>query len=154
MTNHVFRRDLVARNDVLDQRYQHVDLRLREGCEHAALRRVLPAGIHDLDADRAAVQLGVALPARDAGVVGGAGFVDQAVDGRLRVVGDEVVGADLLLGQDLDRGRLVGHGVVQHQETHAAGLAGSAQALVDARTGRGTTGQQGNHEGSKDFFHW
>ncbi len=83
--------DVPTRTDAVKQANYRVDLRRRE----VAIAEFV-AGIDDLDADRTAIDVGVALPERHAGVPGAALFGHQAID--LASFVDAIVRRDLGLG--------------------------------------------------------
>ena len=112
MREHAVGRDGVPGDDVLRQRDQRRHLRLGEG----AVAEFVP-GIDQLDADRAAVHIGVAGPVAFARVPGAALFSDVAVDRAVLV--DGVMRTDLGLGiaEPLERGFGRLHaGIVQQQD--------------------------------------
>ncbi|MNN30830.1 hypothetical protein D3C81_1444900 [compost metagenome] len=133
-------RDALALDDVLEQQDQRVDLRIRVRRPDASIRRLAIAGIDQFDADRGGVQPGTPLPLAGAGMPGPAVLVDQLVDGR-RVVADQVVGTDFGVGQQGQRARLVGRGVVDDHVLHAAVLADRDVRGVDAQPLVGATGE-------------
>ena len=81
------RRNAVAREDVAAERDHGVDLRVGE----IAVAEFVP-GIDDLDADRARIDVGHALPRRHAGMPGAPRFRHELIDAAVLV--DEVVRGD------------------------------------------------------------
>ena len=153
VAQNIFRRDVVAGLDIFQQRNQLIDLCLRKRIPEAAFRRVLVAGVDDLDADRADIQLCISLPVTHTRVIGLARFVDQHVKLRLVRVCQQIMAADHLFRQDLDRAGQVADRVMDDDEFHAWALAARRQAVVEVRRGRATGGEQGHQQGEGDFFH-
>ena len=105
----------MARHDIAAELDQPIDLRVGK----IAIAELV-AGISDLDADRAGVDIGCALPRRRAGMPGAARFRHELVDAAVLI--DEIVAGDtgFLVGEPRDRffGGLHS-GVMQQQDIDA-----------------------------------
>lgn len=135
------RGDAVALGDVLQQGDQRLDLRFAERIPDPPLGCIAIALVDDLDADRGGVQPGPALPFTDPGVPGAAVLIHQAVDGGRLVVADQVVRADATVGEDAQRMRQIGGGVVEDDELDTAVLVRRGVVGIQARAA-GAAGQQ------------
>lgn len=142
----VARLDPVARDQILEQQNQGLDLRGR--IRRPGVR--LLARIDDLDADRGRIQADLLIPPALAGMPGAAVFVHQAIHLRPILVGDQVVAADVLLGKNAQRRIVAEGGVVQHQDVDPAALALGPMAGVDAQRARSADGA-GAERGETDW---
>ncbi|MCY1179979.1 hypothetical protein D9M73_204050 [compost metagenome] len=124
MADNVTRVDCVALADVLEQNDQGLDLRFGVGVPQAPGRGVLEARIDDFDTDGTGIQPGPAIPFALPGVPGANVFIHQLVDGGALVVTDQVMTADLAVGQQLQRTLHRGVGVMHHHELHTTVVIG------------------------------
>src|SRR5690625_6638592 len=74
------------------------------------------------------------VPLADPSMPGAFIFVDQLVDRRRMLVSNEVMAADILLGEYFYRTRRVRHGVVQNNMTYAAVFALGRQGVINDET--------------------
>ena len=133
--------DRVAREDIVTEQDQGLDLRFGK----IAIAELV-AGIGDLDADRARVDVGLARPEGFAGVPGALAFVDQPE--RAPVLEDEIVRRDGGARIAQPAKRLLGRvhaGVVQDE--HVDALPDSTRTMVrrreflDIEGGNATSGE-------------
>src|SRR5208282_1795215 len=107
------------------------DLRLGEvRIDCAGIAAVTP--IDDLDADRIRIQMGVTLPVTRACMPRTLVLVDEPVNRRRPIV-DQIMAADFLLREPVQRPCKVEFRVMQHDELHAAVVAYGVVSRVDAR---------------------
>ncbi|MNP52373.1 hypothetical protein D3C76_1467650 [compost metagenome] len=85
--------------DVLEQDDQRLHLGFAVGIPDASGRRIAEARIDDLDADGTRVQPGTPLPLAFTGMPGAIVLIHQLVDGRVFIITDQVMTADLAMGQ-------------------------------------------------------
>ena len=132
----------MALHDVFHQRDQAVNLPLGIGQPDGPIGRITPSQIDYLNANRTGIQPGVVLPRAQSRVVGPSIFVHQSVDLEIFTIIDQVVRTDLLLRQDLQRGRRVKKRVMQNEIAHPTILADCGITGINARTRRASA-QQG-----------
>src|SRR5690606_41979022 len=90
------------------------------------------ASLDPLDPSRPGVGPGPAPPLAVAGMPGPAVLVHQLVDGRRRLT-DQIVAADAIALEDIQRALQVTRGVVQHNELHTAVMAHRGMSRVEDR---------------------
>jgi len=144
--------DAVARADVLEQHLQGFHLRFGIRVPHAARRRVAEPWVDDLDPDGAGVQPGAAHPLAFPGMPGALAFIHQLVDGARSVVADQVMAADLTMGQQRQGAFEVGRGVMDDHELHAVVMVDRRVAGIQARAA-GAAAEQEEHKGEVHGFH-
>ncbi|MDT4876225.1 hypothetical protein FQZ97_1116510 [compost metagenome] len=124
MADDVARLDALTLADVLEQYDQGLNLIFAVGIPHAPGWSVLESRIDDFDTNGTGIQPGPAIPFALPGVPGANVFIHQLVDGGALVVTDQVMTADLAVGQQLQRTLHRGVGVMHHHELHTTVVIG------------------------------
>lgn len=115
--------DVAVADDVFGFYLVALDDVVQKGDEGSNLRGVigrpdvaLAASVDEFDAHRKRVDAGVAIPLTDSSMPGTPVFIDELVYVGYGVVGNEVVAADVLSGEDFQGVGVVGRGVVQDDD--------------------------------------
>ncbi len=120
MGHHVLWLDVIALDNVLRQRDQGGYLRRFKRGKAFLIAVLLPAAVFQLNPNRGVINTGSAAPVAHPGMPGQIALRHQLPDPRLAVVlrwdrRDQIVGADVFIGQGGERAVEVVGGIVDHQ---------------------------------------
>jgi hypothetical protein len=135
-----------------EQHDQVLDLRFAVGVPEPPAGAIAEPRVDDLDANGTGVEPGPALPLAVAGMPGTVLLVHQLVDGGGLVIADQVVAADLAMGQQGQGALQRCRGVVDDDELGALIVIDRRVAGVDARAA-GAAGEDQQGEGKNKKFH-